>query len=143
MNGIWIDRFNPDIKAMREILARMKAGGILLIAPEGTRSPNSALIQGHAGLAYLAAKTGYPIVPIGITGTTDREVKYALTHFKRMRIRVSGGPAFSLPPLPVKGRDEALQTATDEIMCRIAAQLPPEMRGVYAEHPRLKELEEK
>ena len=29
---------------------------------------------------------------------------------------------------------------TTEIMCRIAALLPPAYRGVYAEHPRLKEL---
>ena len=29
---------------------------------------------------------------------------------------------------------------TDEIMCRIAAMLPPSYRGVYADHPRLKEL---
>jgi hypothetical protein len=49
---------------------------------------------------------------------------------------------FSLPPLPAmsQGRDEALKTDTDEIMCQIAAQLPPENRGFYAHHPRLKEL---
>jgi 1-acyl-sn-glycerol-3-phosphate acyltransferase len=49
---------------------------------------------------------------------------------------------FTLPPLPSEsqGRDEALKTDTDEIMCRIAAELPPENRGFYAEHARLKEL---
>ena len=29
---------------------------------------------------------------------------------------------------------------TTEVMCQIAAMLPPEYRGVYADHPRLKEL---
>jgi 1-acyl-sn-glycerol-3-phosphate acyltransferase len=39
-----------------------------------------------------------------------------------------------------KGREEAMRQATDEIMCRIAALLPKRYRGVYADHPRLKEL---
>ena len=39
-----------------------------------------------------------------------------------------------------KGREEALRQATDEIMCQIAALLPEKYRGVYAAHPRLKEL---
>jgi hypothetical protein len=33
-----------------------------------------------------------------------------------------------------------MQNATDEIMCRIGSMLPEKYRGVYAEHPRLKEL---
>jgi len=33
-----------------------------------------------------------------------------------------------------------LKQYTDEIMCHIAAILPEKYRGVYAEHPRLKEL---
>jgi 1-acyl-sn-glycerol-3-phosphate acyltransferase len=39
-----------------------------------------------------------------------------------------------------KGREEALRKATDEIMCRIGAMLPESYRGVYKDHPRLKEL---
>jgi 1-acyl-sn-glycerol-3-phosphate acyltransferase len=53
---------------------------------------------------------------------------------------VKAGPAFTLPPLPQEGRDEALKEYTDEIMCHIAALLPEKYRGVYAEHLRLKEL---
>ena len=33
-----------------------------------------------------------------------------------------------------------MQFYTDEVMCRIAALLPPERRGFYVDHPRLKEL---
>ncbi|HXQ37172.1 MAG TPA: hypothetical protein VN843_24395, partial [Anaerolineales bacterium] len=40
-----------------------------------------------------------------------------------------------------KGREEAMREATDEIMCQIGALLPEKYRGVYADHPRLKELE--
>jgi hypothetical protein len=34
IGAIWLDRFNADVGSVREILARMKAGGILVIAPE-------------------------------------------------------------------------------------------------------------
>ena len=40
----------------------------------------------------------------------------------------------------MKNRDTALKQFTDEIMCHIAALLPENYRGVYADHPRLKEL---
>jgi 1-acyl-sn-glycerol-3-phosphate acyltransferase len=54
---------------------------------------------------------------------------------------VVAGKPFTLPQ-EVKGRDReaVMQQYTDEVMCRIAVLLPPERRGVYAEHPRLKEL---
>jgi len=50
------------------------------------------------------------------------------------------GKPFSLPPIDRKNRDEGLQNNTDEIMCQIAALLPPDLRGVYANYPRVHEL---
>ena len=94
------------------------------------------------GVSYLAAKMGFPLVPVGIAGTYDEIFFVQLKHFHRPHINIHIGPMFSLPPLPAEsqGREEALKTDTDEIMCQIAAQLPPENRGFYADHPRLKEL---
>jgi len=43
-------------------------------------------------------------------------------------------------PIRNQERDEMLLQYTDEIMCRIAAMMPEEFRGFYANHPRLKEL---
>ncbi|MBT7074202.1 MAG: hypothetical protein HN922_04765, partial [Anaerolineae bacterium] len=63
-----------------------------------------------------------------------------LKRFKRTKVTVTVGKAFTLPPLPRKNKDEALKEYTDEIMCRIGAMLPEKNRGVYAKHPRLKEL---
>lgn len=140
VNGIWVDRFNADMSAVRTCLRRLKQGGVMVIAPEGTRSPTGALIQARSGAGYLAAKTGAPIVPTAIVGTEDARVKARLKRLKRIDVRVYFGQPFKLPPLPVDGREVALQAYDDEIMCRIAALLPPERRGVYAEHPRLKQL---
>jgi 1-acyl-sn-glycerol-3-phosphate acyltransferase len=125
---------------MREAMKRLKKGGILVMAPEGTRSPTGALIEGRAGSGYLAAKTGVPIVPVGVTGSEDKVVFPRLRHFRRAIIVARVGKPFTLPPLKGEGREAAMQRDTDEIMCRIAALLPPACRGVYTDHPRLKEL---
>ena len=140
MGAIWLDRFNADVGSVREILARMKAGGILVIAPEGTRSKTEAMAEGKPGVAYLAMKAGMPIVPIALAGTEDRGVVERLKHFKKSEIKVAAGPAFTLPPIKGGEREAALKQYTDEIMCRIGILLPEKYRGVYAEHPRLKEL---
>jgi 1-acyl-sn-glycerol-3-phosphate acyltransferase len=140
MGGIWLDRFNADIGAIREVLTRMKAGGILVIAPEGTRSKTETMAEGKPGVAYLALKVGVPIVPVGLVGTEDRVVLNRLKHFKKSEIKIIVGEPFNLPPIQRKDRDAALKQSTDEIMCRIGALLPEKYRGVYANHHRLKEL---
>ena len=45
-----------------------------------------------------------------------------------------------LPARVLEPTTQQLEDGTTEVMCRIAAMLPPEYRGVYADHPRLKEL---
>ena len=140
LDALWLDRYNPDIRALREVQKRLKAGQIAAIAPEGTRSPSAQLQPGKPGVAYLAAKTGVPIIPMSIVGTEDKEVVRRLRRFRRLDITIRTGEPFSLPPMPRQNRDEFLQQSTEEIMCRIAALLPPLYRGVYADHPRLQEL---
>lgn len=139
-NFVFIDRFNPDVKALRKIMAQMDEGKNLVIAPEGTRSRVGSLIEGRPGVSYLATRLGHPIVPVALAGTEDKVIFGNLKRLKRSHIIVKAGPAFRLPPLPRQNRDEALKQYTDEIMCRIAVMLPEKYWGVYAEHPRLKEL---
>ena len=140
VNGIWLNRFEADYSGLRQILARMEQGGILAIAPEGTRSKTEALQEGKMGVAFLAAKSGYPILPVALTGTEDRLVVQNLKHFRRSRITVTAGELMEIHIPPGKGREQAMRAATIEIMCRIGAMLPERYRGVYADHPRLKEL---
>jgi 1-acyl-sn-glycerol-3-phosphate acyltransferase len=140
LDGVFIDRFNADVGALREAFTRLKRGGMLVMAPEGTRSATEGLIEGKPGSGYLAAKAGVVIVPVGVTGTEDRLVKQQLRHFRRVQIKARVGKPFTLPPFDNKNREVAVQNATDEIMCRIAALLPEHNRGIYAQHPRLLEL---
>jgi 1-acyl-sn-glycerol-3-phosphate acyltransferase len=140
LNFIFIDRFNPDIKTLRKVISLMEQDNILVIAPEGTRSRVGSLIEARPGVSYLASKLNRPIVPVAITGTEDEALFRNLKHLRRAHITLTAGPAFTLPPLPRENRDQALKEYTDDIMCHIAALLPEKYRGVYADHPRLKEL---
>ena len=140
-NGMFVDRYNADIHAIRETLRRLQKGQILIITPEGTRSKSGNLIEAKPGGIYLAWKAGVPILPVALIGTEDAVVVEQLKHFKRLKIKVVAGAPFTLPT-EVKGRDRdmVMQQYTDEVMCRIAALLPVERRGKYANHPRLNEL---
>jgi 1-acyl-sn-glycerol-3-phosphate acyltransferase len=139
-NFIFIDRFNPDIKALRRVISLMEENNILVIAPEGTRSRTGALIEARPGVSYLASKLNRPIVPVAITGTEDKNLFGNLKRLRRSHVTITAGPAFTLPPLSRENRDEVLKRYTDEIMCHIAVLLPEKYRGVYADHPRLKDL---
>lgn len=141
LGAVWLDRFNPDIHALRQIMQRMKLGQVLVIAPEGTRSKTEVMQEGKPGVVFLATRAGVPIVPVAISGTEDRIVMDDLKHFRRPRIVSWVGKPFTMAP--IKGgqdREKVLQEQTDELMCRIAVMLPEKYHGVYADHPRLKEL---
>jgi 1-acyl-sn-glycerol-3-phosphate acyltransferase len=140
VDAVWLNRFEADFSALREILARMKKGGMMVIAPEGTRSKTEALQEGKPGAAFLAAKSGYPVLTVSLTGTEDRGVVRNLLRFRRSKIHAVAGDPFTIEIPNGRGREQAMQKATDEIMCRLAENLPEKYRGVYAEHPRLKEL---
>jgi 1-acyl-sn-glycerol-3-phosphate acyltransferase len=138
IEGIWIDRQAADIAAVRAARDYVQGGGMLGIAPEGTRSPDHSLLPAKPGVAFLAAKVGAPIVPVAVSGT--EKIVPSWRRLQRPRLTVRFGEPFTLPPLDRRAREASLQRNTDEIMCRIAALLPPEYRGTYQDHPRVAEL---
>jgi 1-acyl-sn-glycerol-3-phosphate acyltransferase len=66
-NVISVQRGEVDRRALRACRQVLEAGEILWIAPEGTRRP--ALLEAKDGMAYLAAQTGAPLLPISVDGT--------------------------------------------------------------------------
>jgi 1-acyl-sn-glycerol-3-phosphate acyltransferase len=127
--AIWINRAEFDREALLSAINVLKRGDVLGIAPEGTRSPSGMLQKAKSGVAFLAARTGVPVVPVGITGTNTMLQDFL--HLRRMDIRVAFGQAFYLPKYG-KLTAEELAATTDLIMGRLAALLPPTHRGVYA-----------
>jgi 1-acyl-sn-glycerol-3-phosphate acyltransferase len=132
--AIFIERGRVDREAIAAAVEWLNQGNGFGIAPEGTRSPTSSLIRAKTGIAYLADEARVPILPCAITGT--EKIGRGIPPFYRPLLTARFGEAFSLPPLPSKDRAAGLRRNTDEIMCRLAAMLPPEYRGVYADHQR-------
>ena len=135
---IWLDRSKADFTAFREASGVLKKEGALGIAPEGTRSNIGELLEGKPGTALLAARSDVPIIPVGIRGSDTAARDTFL--FKRPIITARFGPAYHLPPLDRANREAYLQSAIEEIMCRIAVLMPEKYHGFYKGHPRLQEL---
>jgi 1-acyl-sn-glycerol-3-phosphate acyltransferase len=126
-----VERGAVDRQALRRTFAALKKGEALLLAPEGTRSPNRALQSAHNGLAYIAQRSQAVIVPVAITGVT-RFIP-TLKHLRRTPVHIKLGQPFYLrAPLRRLGR-ETLTAMTTEAMYRLAAALPPDYRGHYAD----------
>jgi 1-acyl-sn-glycerol-3-phosphate acyltransferase len=136
--AVWIDRTTADFTAFRTAVNLLKNGVALGISPEGTRSESGKLLEGKPGTILIADKAKVPIVPVGLSGT--EKVFPALLKFRRQRVIVRYGPAFNVPSIERDTREVQLKQYTDEMMVRIAALLPVEQRGFYADHPRLTEV---
>lgn len=143
----WLTRGQADMNAMREFITRLKNGGVMVIAPEGTRSKTARLLKAEPGAIYIASTAKVGIIPVALTGTEDADVVARLKKFQKLKITITAGDELYHPPdiKSVKGakRDALLQSAMDEVMCRIAAMLPEKYRGYYGDFPRTKELLQK
>lgn len=66
-----VDRGAADRAALRNAAACLEAGEPLVIFPEGTRRRGPTIENLYHGAAYLAARHGVPIVPVGIAGSEE------------------------------------------------------------------------
>lgn len=131
--AIPVQRGEGDTRAVKAALQTLKQQGVVLMAPEGTRSLSYQLQPGKEGAVMIALRSEAVVVPVGITGT--HRIKAHLTRFKRAPIRLAFGQPFRLASTSAQGRSYRAETAamTQELMYRLAGQLPPEFRGVYAD----------
>lgn len=126
-NAIFVHRGEPDRRALGQALDVLKAGGVLGLAPEGTRSRTGGLQQGRTGVVYLASRGSAPILPVVAFG---QEKAFACwLRLRRVPICVRFGPVIHLPP--GKYRALELDAHTDNLMMTLARMLPPQYRGVY------------
>lgn len=119
----------PD--TLRAALSVLRAGEVLLLAPEGTRGPR--LGRGLEGVAYLASRSGAPIVPVTLAQTEGFPTLPVLPRWWQPGAWVRFGRPFCFRPEYRNARREQLRKMTDEAMYVVAAMLPEERRGVYAD----------
>jgi 1-acyl-sn-glycerol-3-phosphate acyltransferase len=132
-----VRRGNASKDALRAGTAVLQQNGVLGVFPEGG-SWASVLRPPRPGTAYLAVRSGAPIVPIGIDGLVN--LFPTLRQGKRATVTVRIGRPFG--PFTAEGRGrqrrEQLDAVSDEIMLQIANLIPPKRHGVYSTDPALR-----
>lgn len=126
-DAIYVRRGEGDTDALASGLAVLRAGGMLGLGPEGTRSPGG-LTRGHTGVAYLATQAGVPVIPLAAWG--QEFIPAHLRSLRRAPITVRiGAPLYFNDPAPTAA---GLRDYTDRVMTAIAGMLPEGYRGAYA-----------
>lgn len=119
-----------DLDAIRAALHLLQEQQAVGIFPEGQRSIQAGLLRANPGVSLLALRSGAPVLPVAVTGTERLPalLPFVLARPRRVRIQVVVGAPFHPE---VAGHRTNHQLVADQIMCHVAALLPPEYRGVY------------
>lgn len=127
--AIPVHRGEADTTAIKSALRVLKAGGMVLLAPEGTRSPSYQLQPAKDGAVILALRSQAPLVPVSITGTERVQANWR--RLRRPPITITVGAPIYLKPAAKRATREEIAAMTRQLMAQVAAQLPPAYRGVY------------
>lgn len=129
MGAIPVDRGGGRavLTAFEAAVPILRAGGLVAVFPEGTRSPDGRLYRGRTGAVRLAAQAGVPVIPVGIRGT-DRIRPSGARLPRRRPITLS----FGLPiPVKVNSAPDA-RRLTDELIAAIQSMTGQEYVPSYA-----------
>lgn len=126
---IWVHRGRPDRRALRAALEGLAEGRMIALAPEGRQSVIGGLEEGNEGAAFLAMKSGAPILPVAMTGTENEIVYGNIKRWRRASVTLSVGKPFFLQEQA--NRQEMLREGTRQIMESLASLLPESYRGNY------------
>lgn len=124
-----VKRGEGDRQALRTADDQLKAGHILVIFPEGTRSKSHKMAKAHSGMGMIALRAGVPVVPVAIWGSENVLKKFGAP------VTISYGEPIVLKPKGQKITRDDIENATETVMHKISEMLPPEYRGAYAEAP--------
>jgi 1-acyl-sn-glycerol-3-phosphate acyltransferase len=118
--GFPVKRGTADREALRACQEVLERGEPLVLFPEGTRQTGPEVAHFFDGAAFLACRTGAPIVPVGLGGTEAAMPKGSkFVHPVKMTIVV--GPPLHPPPLAEGSRvsRRAVRELTAELSERI------------------------
>jgi len=126
-----VRREEIDRRAVQGVMDVLRAGEIVLVAPEGTRSPQ--LQEGKEGIAYLASRGQAAVIPVAIDGTIGFPALRFTAAWRSPGARVRFGRPFKFRPEYQRASRVQLRQMTDEAMYVLASLLPENRRGVYAD----------
>lgn len=125
LGGFPVYRGERDTWALERAKRVLEAGEIVAMFPEGTRSRGRGLAAARPGAAKLALEANCPLIIVSIDGVQN----LFKTLPRRALVKVTIAP----PVYPQPG--ESPLALTDRMMFMMAANLPHELRGVYADVP--------
>lgn len=117
--GFPVTRNSADREALRRSIEMLEAGEPLVLFPEGERKSGPVVQPLFDGAAYIAAKTGAPIVPVAIGGSERVMPKGAKFIYPRRIQVVVGAP---IPP-PVGATGKEQRGAMREVTATLHAEL--------------------
>jgi len=120
MNVIPVERDGNDLSALREVIRKIKEGNGVVLFPEGTRSTDGQLQPARAGIGFVIAKTGAPVLPMRIFGSFDafpRDAKFMC--FPQITV-VLGQPLFFTEEEIAGSTRETYQLFSDRVMAAIS-----------------------
>jgi 1-acyl-sn-glycerol-3-phosphate acyltransferase len=111
-----VHRESADRSALEHAEAVLRAGGVLVMFPEGTRQSGNRVIEIMEGATFLAARTGATVIPLGIAGSEaawPRGQKLPRPH----RVFLYASEAITPPTRTAKGRvsRSALRVMTEQL----------------------------
>jgi len=129
-----VHRGDYDRSLLTKIVAILRSGIPLLIAPEGGRSHAPGMQRAKPGIAYIVEKAEVPVLPVALVGTTEDFWQRA-RRGKKPPLEMRIGQPITLPSITAIGSEKrtARQRNADLVMSYLAGLLPEEYRGVYAE----------
>ena len=124
LGGFPVNRGTPDREAMRRSLIALEQGNGLVLFPEGQRRSGPTVEALHDGVAYLAARAGVPIVPVGIAGSDAALAPGARFVKLRQRVTVEVGA-------PIMPQDGARGRIPRSAVRVLTADLEAELQRLY------------
>jgi 1-acyl-sn-glycerol-3-phosphate acyltransferase len=125
---IEVDRSGPDRTAVGAALEILAGGGVLGIFPEGTRGAGD-FAQLRAGLAYFAVRSGAPVLPVAVLGSSQAGRAVRSLPPRRARVDIVFGEPFTAGDGSGLRTRTALDAATVRIQERLAAHLADARRA--------------
>jgi 1-acyl-sn-glycerol-3-phosphate acyltransferase len=119
-----VNREGADRLALDRSRDVLERGELLIVFPEGTRRAGPKIEHLHEGAAFLSARTGAPIIPIGVGGTSKAMPKGArVPHPVRVKLIVGR-------PIPAPQRSGGARVARSKVHA-LTSQLETELQDLY------------
>ena len=107
------------VVALREAIHRIQRGEIVLVFPEGTRSPDGSLQQAKSGVGILLYETQAPVIPAYAERTSmawPRDAKWVRRYKTLVRIHYGQPVHIDVARPPGRPMGEHLQHLADQVM---------------------------